>query len=84
MKPKTVWVLYVNVTSFYTSFKIEQGFDLGPVGEVSKNSTLSKYMRMIDHELFDTVNYVPPEDCHESEADAYKALIKILQKKVRK
>lgn len=86
MKKKTVWVLYVFSTSVCVSFRIEQGLDLGPVGEVSRSSKLDKDMRMIEHEHTDcttTINYVNPEDCHASEKDAMKALIKILQRKVR-
>ena len=73
------YCLYVNLTQLYISFKIEQGKFLGSAKDLNKNC--EDYL-VVEHG--DTVNYLLPADIHKTEKDAYKALIKMLQKKINK
>ena len=72
------YCLYVNVTTFFTSFKIEVGTFLGEI----KNYTVGKGYYAVEH-TDDDVNYLKIEDIHETEELAYKALIEILKNKVK-
>ena len=72
--------LYVNLTQSYISFKIEQGKFLGSAKDLNKNC--EDYL-VVEH-ADDTVNYLKADDIHKTEKDAYKALIKMLQKKINK
>lgn len=74
-----VYCLYINLTSDYISFKVEEGVFLGRPESLSLNE--GHYV--IEHRD-DEVNYIQMDDIHETEDDALKALIKILQDKVNK
>jgi len=78
-KNQTCHCLYVNLTTNYVSFKIEEGKFLGKL----KNNVVGDDYYVIEHKD-DEVNYLKMEDIHATEKDAYKALIKILQNKVKK
>ena len=71
--------LYVNLTQTYISFKIEEGIFLG---KVDVNKVLDKDHYAVEH-IDDEVNYLQIEDIHETEKDAYKALVKMLNKKIK-
>ena len=74
-----IYCLYVNLTTSYISFKIEQGKFLGELKE--KMVTGKKYF-VVEH-LNDSVNYVQLEDIFETEEKAFKALAGMLKKKCR-
>jgi len=67
-----VFCLYVNVTSFYVSFKIEQGKFLDVKAD--------EYW-LVEHTDEDC-NYLQSKDIFENEEEAMKHLIGILSKKV--
>jgi hypothetical protein len=76
-----VWALYVNMTSFYTSFKIEEGKYLG---EIERKKRLDdKHIHVVEH-YDDELNFLAIDDIFKSEADAEKYLAKILTKKYEK
>ena len=77
-KQQVVYCLYVNLTTSYISFKIEKGKFLEKVEKISK-----KEYYAVEH-YDDTVNYLQMEDIFRTEAEAYKALIKMLEKKLLK
>ena len=74
-----VYCLYVNLTTNYISFKIEQGKFLG---ELKENIVNDKKYFVIEH-LDDEVNYLQLEDIFETEEEAFKALAGMLKKKCR-
>ena len=74
-----VFILYVNLTTFYISFKIEEGKFLG---KVEKNIS-EKDMYIIEH-YDDEVNYVFLEDIFKTEKQAEMALVNIINKKYEK
>lgn len=73
------YVLYVNLTTYYISFKIEEGKFLG---ELKENRINDKKYFVVEH-TDDEVDYVQMEDIFSTEKDAYNQLIKLLQKKVK-
>lgn len=73
------YCLYVNLTNNYISFKIEEGKFLGKL----KETKISGDYYVVEHND-DEVNYLQMEDIHVTEAEAQRALIKILQNKVKK
>lgn len=72
-----VWCLYVNLTNFYVSFKIEEGKFLGEI----KQNVSEKKVYVVEHTDED-VNYLQIEDIHGSENDALKALQEIITNKL--
>ena len=78
---KKCFCLYVNLTSNYISFKIEEGKNLGKLKE-NPSIMASKNYFVIEHKD-DEVNYLQKEDIFKTEEEAYKGLIKILQDKIK-
>ena len=76
---KKCFCLYVNLTSNYISFKIEEGKNLGKLKE---NTFSDKDYYVVEHKD-DEVNYLQKEDIFKTEEEAYKGLIKILQDKIK-
>lgn len=71
------YCLYVNLTTSYISFKIEVGKLLqSPKG-------LDKDYLAVEHND-DEVNYLKPDDIFKTEEDAMRALVKMLNKKLKK
>lgn len=78
-----VYCLFVNITTFYISFKIEEGKFLGKVHNyVNLKRDLKDYYA-VEH-TDDEVNYLKMEDIFATEKDAMKYLIKILNNKINK
>ena len=71
------YCLYVNLTTNYISFKIEVGKLLGGVKGLDKD-----YLA-VEHRD-DEVNYLKADDIFKTEEDAMCALVKILDKKIKK
>jgi len=76
-KGKECWVLYVNLTDNYISFKLEIGLNLG---ELKNNSVVEKGYYVIEHKD-DEVNYVKKVDIFKTREEAEKGLMKILKDK---
>ena len=75
--------LYVNLTINYVSFKIEEGKYMGRVDEIKRISGAPEKSHVVEH-WDDEVNYLSMNDIFETETDAIKGLIKILNNKVEK
>ena len=71
------YVLYVNLTTTYTSFKIERGRFLGP----TENNISDKEYFAIEHED-DEVNYVQIDDIFKTEMEAFEYLRDIMNIKL--
>ena len=76
-KGKECWILYVNLTDNYISFKLEIGINLG---ELKNNSVVGKGYYVIEHKD-DEVNYVKKADIFKTRDEAEKGLMKILKEK---
>jgi len=83
------YVLYVNLTSNYVSFKIEKGKFLGELkddrlkGSLKKDFNLEvKNTYVIEH-FDDEVNYLQIDDIYHTEGEAMRGLLKILNKKLK-
>lgn len=74
-----VYCLYVNATTFYISFKIEQGEFLG---RLAKQILPDKAYYAVGHTDDDT-NYLQIEDIFATEAAAMEGLKKILETKLK-
>jgi len=72
-----VWCLYVNLTAFYISFKVEEGKYLG-----NDIKGLDKHFSAVEHKD-DEVNYMSDDDIFKTEKDAIKELIKMLERRVK-
>jgi len=77
-KDKTVYCLYVFATTNFITFKIEKGKFLG---KVNKEIILKDYFA-VEHEDND-VEFLKKEDIYDSENDALRGLITILEKKLK-
>lgn len=79
---KMCWCVYVNMASYYVSFKIEEGKFLGKVKSKAAKILGTEYYA-VEH-ADDEVNYLKLEDIFDNEKDAYIYLINILQNKYGK
>lgn len=73
-----VWVLYVNITTFYISFKIEEGKYLGEIDK--KNRMNHKHIYVVEHTDGD-VNYLSIDDIFKNEKEAELHLAKMIFEK---
>lgn len=76
-----IWALYVNVTSFYISFKIEEGKYLGELDPKMRANLIN--IHIIEH-YDDEVNYLAIDDIFASEEEAEKHLAQIILDKYSK
>lgn len=75
-----IYVLYVNVTTFYTSFKIEQSRYLGKLEKkLWANDT---HIHIVESET-DDVNYLSLDEIFESEEEAELHLAEIILDKYK-
>jgi len=80
MKPnQKCYALYVNLTTNYISFKIEEGKFLG---KLLDNKINDKDYYVVEHND-DEVNYLQMDDIFATEKEAFEALIKMLKVKVK-
>lgn len=78
------YVLYVNLTTNYISFKIEKGVYLGDLQDSDLEYKKSyKGYHMIEHED-DEVNYLKIDDFFNTEDEALLALIKMIKRRLNK
>jgi len=81
-KGQTCYALFVNVCSGFVSFKVSKGRYLGKTEEFTK--AISPKYNLVFEDEYDSVDYLSSDNVFETENDAIKHLVKVLNERLKK